>query len=543
MNIVRILMKNLKVSHGVIIMSPESWQIYVSALEAWKNKQYTEAEEILSNIPERDKNYHKVILLLAYIQCYTSRPLSMIITLTEKLSMLEEGNRAILPDVYNLLAAIHNKLGNARQSVEFFLLSSAEERSNNNSYLAVAEYSNAIFASASIADFSLEDAYRLYGGYEQLLSDIFTPLPQVNYNHQKLRVGYVSGDFHRHPVGYLLYPLTSKFSRDSFNVYCYSVETVNDDVATAFRNCPVTWRDVSSLDYNDLANQIRSDEIDILIDCGGHTMNNRVAVFTLRPAPIQISTIGWVGSTGMRATDYILTDRYCAPIETNPFYTEKFLQLPHSHFVFHLFDKKFPNVEILPYLRNGYITFGCFNNFAKVTDEMLCLWRDIMAAVPNSRLILKNKLLGNEEGRLYAKNRLENTGIDCNYVEFRGVSADYLEQYNDMDIALDTFPYVGGMTTFEALYMGVPVISRYGQRHGERFGYSLLCNVGLEMLTAGNPEEYVAKAVALANDTNVLQELRTNLRDMVQASPLMDEDLYVADVENIFKLLVTDKLS
>lgn len=523
-------------------MSPESWQIYASALEAWKNKQYTEAEELLSNIPEIDKNYPKVILLLAYIQRDSGCTLSMIITLMEKISVFEDGDRYLLPDVYNMLAEAHNILGYARQAVNFFLLGSYEECSRNNFRAALEEYSNAIFASAGIADFSLEDASRLYGGYEQLLSNIFTPLPKVRYNHQKIRIGYLSADFRQHPVGYLLYPLTSRFSRDTFDVYCYSVGTVNDDVTTAFRSCPVIWRDVSSLDYNDLANQIRSDEIDILLDCGGHTKDNRVAVFALRPAPIQISTIGWVGSTGMRTTDYILTDRYCAPIDSNPFYTENFLQLPHSHFVFHLFDKKFPDVEILPYLRNGYITFGCFNNFAKVTDEMLCLWRDIMAAVPNSRLILKHKLLGSEEGRLYVNNRLENIGIDCNRVEFRGFSADYLEQYNDVDIALDTFPYVGGMTTFEALYMGVPVISRYGQRHGERFGYSLLCNAGLEMLTADNTDEYVAKAVALASNLDILQELRANLRNMVQESPLMDEDLYVADVENIFKTFVAEDL-
>lgn len=147
-----------------------------------------------------------------------------------------------------------------------------------------------------------------------------------------------------------------------------------------------------------------------------------------------------------------------------------------------------------------------FNNFAKVTDDMLLLWRKVLDNVPNSRLILKHKLLGYEDGKMLARERLERAGFDVDRVELRGFSSDYLQQYNDVDIALDTFPYVGGMTTFEALYMGVPVISRYGSRHGERLGYSLLCNAGVDMLTADNDSEYVAKAAALASEVDILSE-------------------------------------
>ena len=189
-------------------------------------------------------------------------------------------------------------------------------------------------------------------------------------------------------------------------------------------------------------------------------------------------------------------------------------------------------------LEKGYVTFGCFNNFAKVNDEMLLVWKEILLRVPDSHLLLKHSLLGTEEGLSYTQQRFERLGMPMERIEFRGLSRDYLEQYNDMDIALDTSPYPGGLTTCEALYMGVPVVTLKGNRHGARFGYSFLANLGLQELVAEDAEGYVDIAVKIAGDSELLSLLRANLRRMMKASPLMDGDAYMRELEDLYQQLL-----
>ena len=190
-----------------------------------------------------------------------------------------------------------------------------------------------------------------------------------------------------------------------------------------------------------------------------------------------------------------------------------------------------------PCLKKGYITFGSFNNFAKVNDGMLLLWGEILAKVPDARLLLKHKLLGTEEGLAYTIRRLEKLGLPLERIELRGYSKDYLQEYGDMDIALDTSPYPGGLTTCDALYMGVPVVTLCGNRHGARFGESFLRNLGLGELSADSKEQYAALAAALASDYEFLALLRGRLRRMMQESPLMDSRAYMRDVENLYRNL------
>lgn len=232
-----------------------------------------------------------------------------------------------------------------------------------------------------------------------------------------------------------------------------------------------------------------------------------------------------------------LSDRYCSPEEHSPYFTEKLLRLPQSHFCYQPFSA-FPPVGQASCLEKGYVTFGCFNNFAKVNDEMLLVWKEILLRVPDSHLLLKHSLLGTEEGLSYTQQRFERLGMPMERIEFRGLSRDYLEQYNDMDIALDTSPYPGGLTTCEALYMGVPVVTLKGNRHGARFGYSFLANLGLQELVAEDAEGYVDIAVKIAGDSELLSLLRANLRRMMKASPLMDSDAYMRAVEDLYQQLL-----
>ena len=190
-----------------------------------------------------------------------------------------------------------------------------------------------------------------------------------------------------------------------------------------------------------------------------------------------------------------------------------------------------------PCLRKGYITFGSFNNFAKVKDGVLLLWGQILERVPEARLLLKHSLFDSEEGRQYAMQRLHRLGLPLTRIDMRGFSVDYLEQYHDIDIALDSTPYQGGLTTCEALYMGVPVVTLIGNRHGARFGYSFLANIGLTELAADSPQAYVSIAVQLCKDRTLLQRLRQTLRIMMQRSPLMDRIQYMQGMETLYKTL------
>lgn len=480
----------------------------------------------------------KAQLLGAYIK----RSLEDVLGELSILEQLEKSGCEDEPElkgtVYSLLGQAYNTVGRADKAVESFLQSVETEKDWRQ---RLVEYSNAIFAAASLPNTDREFWRVLYSGYDALLSEgDVGSVSEKRWNHHRIRIGYLSSDYQQHPVSSLLWPLVDKANGKEFQIFCYCGNKGEDSVTRAFREKADVWRQVYGWSHDKIARQIYIDEIDILVDLGGHTSNNMLPVLAYKPAKIQLSAIGWVGSTGMEAVDYVLGDQYCCTSEKQDAYVERLLAVKGSHFCFHLF-KKMPEVTETPWKKNGFITFGCFNNFSKVTDDMLQLWGRILNKVPNSRLLLKHKLFDSESGRDYMEKRLEKCGISPGRVELRPFSHDYLRQYGDMDIALDTFPYTGGMTTFEAMYMGVPVVSLYGDSRGQRFGYSMLMNVGLGDMAADNAEEYVEIAATLGNNPDILRDLRFQLRDMVKSSPLMDEQGYAAQMEKLYHSLMTTK--
>ena len=259
-----------------------------------------------------------------------------------------------------------------------------------------------------------------------------------------------------------------------------------------------------------------------------------------RPAPVQISGIGYINTTGMSAIDYFLSDEICIPkgdAAAEIGFTEQILRLKHSHLCYVPEEiRAMPEAGYEPPLRkNGYITFGSFNNFAKVTDEILLLWRGILEAVRGSKLVIKGKIASIDSGIHFAKKRLSILNYDLRRVEFRPYSPDYLEQYRDIDIALDTAPYNGGLTTCEALYMGVPVISLRGRTHGSRFGASILTNAGVRELIVENDINYVRRAVQLAESPKLLEAYHMGLRANMKRSPLMDTQGYMNELESAYR--------
>ena len=462
---------------------------------------------------------------------------------TEEFSLLGEllphfdfakpDEKILAAEALSLFGEVNRELGRPLEAIESFKLSAMLETSGEKS---CAEISNALFSANSVENFSAADFRALYAEYKKYCADI-VPYPRKFYAHKKIRVGFFSADFQWHVVMAWSWALLTEFDKNFFSTYCYSAGKNPDVVTQNLRGIVDGWRDISDLTDKQAAELIRADEIDILFDLGGHTAGNRLRVAAYRPASVQISGIGYMNSTGLDATDYFLTDKYCTG---NPdYFTEKFLILPRSHICYETPIKR--EVAAPPCLKNNFVTFGSFNNFGKVTDPILRAWKKILDDVPNSRLILKHKIFNTDDGKNFVRNRLKNFNFDLAAIDMRPYTNDPTADYNDVDIALDTFPYTGGVTTCDALYMGVPVVSLYGDRHGTRFGLSILSNVGLGELAVSSYDAYVKLAVALANDRDLLKILRQNLRGMMKNSPLMNSKSYVRDVQEAFAKILRDR--
>lgn len=440
-----------------------------------------------------------------------------------------------LAEAYSLLGSACTLTGELRAAVEAFLRSSDLETTREK---RAVEYSNAIFAVNYLPEEERAAYARLARGYDAL----YCGVPQlsargVSYGHEKVRIGYISPDLRRHPVAAFLYPLLRAFDATRFEVYCYA-NNPEDEVSRAMQRERIHWRSILGMPAEAAAACVRSDEIDLLVDLSGHTKNNCLPVLAHRPAPVQMTGIGYMGTTGLAAVDYLLSDVYLDPPGAPTDGRETVIRLPRSHFCY-LPLSAMPAPTAPPMLRRGYVTFGCLNNFSKVTNAVLGVWRSLLGAVPAARLLVKSKVFDSAEGREMSRERLVRAGIDPARVEMQGFTRDYLAAYAEMDVALDTFPYTGGLTTCEALYMGVPVVTLRGRSHGARFGESLLANVGLEELAARTADEYVRIAAGLAADPDTLRALRENLRPMMQGSALMDVRGYVRDVEAIYGEIVT----
>ncbi|MDD6698972.1 MAG: hypothetical protein PUE51_11590 [Veillonellaceae bacterium] len=518
-------------------------EAYQKAYACWKQGDFSQSREILETAWQKTgaKSIYGM-LLMAYLLRDEKKPVSELRQLQELLTVFDGvPEKNALADAWSLCGAVLRLLGENRTAVDALLHSSEIEP---DSAQKLVECSNAIFAANAEESFDAAAFQQLYARYRELLAGVHPdPYPAPAWHHEKLRIGYLSGDLRDHAVAQFVWPLLRLYDHDVFAVYVYSLVRQEDDVTTALHDPAAIWRRVTGQSYAEIAAQIRADEIDVLFDLSGHSAENVLPVFAWRPARVQISGIGYFNSTGLDTCDGFLSDVHCAPEERSPYFTERLLRLPQSHFCYMPFAH-FPDVTPPPCLTKGFVTFGCFNNFSKVTDGMLTLWRQILSAVPGAHLLLKHALFGSEEGRTYTRRRLQRLGFAdelCARIEMRGLSHEYLQEYGDMDIALDTFPYPGGLTTCEALMMGVPVVSLVGSRHGARFGRSFLENIGFGELAVDTKERYAELAIGLAQDVQTLAALRQVLRKKMLQSPIMDGASYVRDVEALFRQLVTEK--
>lgn len=342
---------------------------------------------------------------------------------------------------------------------------------------------------------------------------------------QRLRVGIVSGDLYSHPVGYFLEGLLRNLdpTRIEITAYANRPERRNDATSEKLRAHCAAWKDIHTLDDDAAAALIHADGIHILLDLAGHTGNNRLPVFARKPAPIQAAWLGYFATTGVEQMDYLIGDpNVCPPGEENHF-TETIWRLPETYLCFTPPDTDVA-VGPLPALANGYVTFGCFNNVGKLNDAVVALWSRILDRIPEARLFLKARQLGDAATAAQLAARFAAHGIASNRLLIEGPSPrkDYLAAYNRVDIVLDPFPYPGGTTSVEALWMGAPMLTLRGERMLSHAGENIMKNLGLPGWIAVSETDYVEKAIQFASDISMLAPLRNHLRSQALTSPIFD---------------------
>jgi protein O-GlcNAc transferase len=354
---------------------------------------------------------------------------------------------------------------------------------------------------------------------------------------RRLRVGYVSADFRDHAVGRLVRPVLAHHDRDAFEVFCYSDVEAPDGMTARLRALADAWRDTASLPDEELAGQVRSDRIDILVDCCGHFAGNRLLAFALRPAPVQVSHFGYCGTTGMAAIDYRITDAWSDPPgATDGLHTETLVRLEGGCCWCYAPDEPGPDVGPLPALSAGHVTFGSLNRPAKLNDLVVETWARVLHAVPRSRLML----LGPGTGDTDVSDRFAGHGIGADRIELtpRVPRPQYLALHQRIDVGLDPFPFNGDNTLCDALWMGVPSVALAGDAFVSRRGVSHLNNVGLPELMSDTVDRYVELAAVVARDLPRLADLRAGLRDRLRRCGLGDALSYTRDLEAAYRRMV-----
>ncbi len=365
----------------------------------------------------------------------------------------------------------------------------------------------------------------------------YTSWPQaLSASGERLRIGFVSGDLRNHPVGFFLESVVAFMDPHRFELVAYATKAGEDDLTRRLQGHFAQWHSLVGLSDQAAARRIHDDGIQILVDLAGHTADNRLPVFAWKPAPVQVAWLGYFASTGVKEIDYILADPQVLPAAEASHFVETPWRLPDCYLCF---TPPHEDVEVgpLPQLENGYVTFGCFNKLSKMNERVVGLWSRVLAAVPGSRLVLKAKELTDVSAQESARARFVAHGIAGERIETQGYSTrdSYLAAYRRIDVALDPFPYPGGTTTVEALWMGVPVLSLRGERFLSHAGESLLGTAGLGDWVAASEDEYVAKARAMTADAAVLAAQRARLRVQLLSSPLCDAERFATNLGAAFE--------
>lgn len=455
-------------------------------------------------------------------------------------SMIEKAIAAnsTYAEAYNNLGVLYRDAGNIPLAIEAYercLQIDSDSRNAGQNRLLAMNYIN------EGDDDKLFGAHRDWGRRFMKLYPQYTSWDNSKDSERPLIVGYVSPDYFTHSVSYFIDAPLSFHDYSNYKVVVYSAVVKADAKTHRFKDRVLKkggiWRDIYGIDEKKVAEMVREDKVDILVELTGHTANNRLGMMACRPAPVQVTWIGYPNTTGLPTIDYRLTDSLADPLETKQNHVEELMRLPDCFLCYTPSPEAGP-VCPTPALANGFITFGSFNNLAKITPKVLQVWARILCAVPNSRLIVKCKPFCCDSVRQRFLSILEQLGLEPLRVDLLPLillNHDHMQAYSLMDISLDTFPYAGTTTTCESLYMGVPCVTMAGLVHAHNVGVSLLSNIGLERLVAKNEEEYIQVAVNLASDIKALAELRMSLRELMTVSAVCNGAKFTEGLESTYR--------
>ena len=516
--------------HDAVVANQKAVALAPNDVEAHSNLGTTLKD--LGRLEEAEANYRQAITLKPdYAQAHSNLG-----TTLKDLGRLEEAEASyrqaitLKPDY----AEAHSNLGVAIQDLGRLEEAEASYRQAITLKPDLAEaHSNLVFllASAGKVNSSVKAAHQHSANASLIASHKFERWKCVKQP-RRLRVAFVSGDFSNHPVGYFLESVLDKLDQSKVELVAYTTQNKTDSLTDRIKPYFSFWKTLVGISDQKAASTIQNDGVHVLIDLSGHTRGNRLSVFAYRPAPVQVTWLGYFGTTGITEIDYILGDPNVTPIKESNHFTEKIWQLPESYLCFTPpeFDLE---VNLLPAKSTGVITFGCFNKPSKVTDDVIAVWAKILHAVPHSQLFLKGKTLSAPTQRVHIEARFACHGITSNRLILEGESSrsDLLACYCRVDVALDPFPYPGGTTSVESLWMGVPVLTLRGSHFLSHVGETIAINAGLPDWIAFDTEDYVVRAVALASDYEKLAKLRMGLRQQVLASPLFDSTRFARNLE------------
>ncbi len=435
----------------------------------------------------------------------------------------------------------HNNKGNA-------LVAGGEITSAIESYRKAVElqpgyvdaWSNLVYAlnyPAGMDDARIFAEHREWSQRFEWPVEVETIPPAQPAEGRKLRIGYVSGDFRRHSVAFFFEPLLEAHDRSRVEIYCYANIRFADEVTQRIQSQCDGWRPITQLDDNQAAQLIRKDRIDVLVDLSGHTDGNRLLIFARRPAPVQVTWLGYPNTTGLNNMDYRLIDAVTDPPgDADELASERLYRMPNGFLCYRGYEKA-PFVLPPPSLRRGHLTFGSFNNLTKVTREVVETWAEVLHAFPDSRLIIKTNQLEDADTRERYHLWFEELGIPRERIDLRARTqgiAEHLNVYGEVDIGLDTFPYNGTTTTCEALWMGVPVIAMEGDNHRSRVSQSILVHAGMGELVVKDKAALIARIRELAADPDALRARRIAMRKRLTASALCDLNGFARAMEEAF---------
>ncbi|CAN0847167.1 Probable UDP-N-acetylglucosamine--peptide N-acetylglucosaminyltransferase SPINDLY [Linum grandiflorum] len=441
-------------------------------------------------------------------------------------------------EAYNNLGVLYRDAGNISMAITAYeqcLKIDPDSRNAGQNRLLAMNYIH------EGRDDELYETHRDWGRRFLRLYPQYTSWDNPKEPERPLVIGYVSPDYFTHSVSYFIEAPLVYHDYSKFNVVVYSAVVKADAKTNRFREKVLKkggmWRDIYGIDEKRVAGLVRDDKVDILVELTGHTANNKLGTMACRPAPIQVTWIGYPNTTGLPSIDYRITDSLADPPGTKQKHVEELVRLPES-FLCYTPSPEAGVVSPAPAVFNGFVTFGSFNNLAKITTKVLQVWAKILCAVPNSRLVVKCKPFCCDSVRQKFLNTLEQLGLESLRVDLLPLillNHDHMQAYSLMDISLDTFPYAGTTTTCESLFMGVPCVTMAGAVHAHNVGVSLLSKVGLGHLVAKSEEEYIQLAVNLASDVDSLARLRMSLRDLMAKSPICDGANFILGLESSYR--------